>query len=163
MGTKQDTMKSTIKPMSLNSSRIINLEELREHSWYLSSCSNMPVMHWQGIHTRWSNYEEQFRDGLVSVLTAQCKGCGTKSAFPKSSKVNCKGARQSRKCNLAAVWGQMATGGGCSPLQESISILGVRSCYDQENLSWQQGGLLESVGGRCWMLVWRVLVKRNGT
>ena len=53
------------------------------------------------------------------------QGCGTEIEFPTSSKVNCKGSQQRWECNLAAVWGQMATGGGFSPLQESMSILGV--------------------------------------
>jgi len=30
---------------------------------------------------------EQFRDGLASILTARCKGCGTEILFPTSSKV----------------------------------------------------------------------------
>ena len=29
------------------------------------------------------------------------------------------------KCNLAAVWGQMSTGGGHTQLQETMSVLGV--------------------------------------
>ena len=29
------------------------------------------------------------------------------------------------ECNLAAVWGQLATGGGLAPLRESMSVLGV--------------------------------------
>lgn len=29
------------------------------------------------------------------------------------------------ECNLAAVWGQMSTGGGHSQLQETMSVLGV--------------------------------------
>ena len=29
------------------------------------------------------------------------------------------------ECNIAAVWGQMATGGGHSQLKETMSVLGV--------------------------------------
>ena len=114
-------------------------------------------MHWQGIHTRWSNYEEQFRDGLVSVLTAQCKGCGTESAFPKSSKVNCKVTRQSQKCNLAAVWGQMATGGGCSPLQESIPFLVCVAVMTKKSFMATGRAL-----GKCWWKVLDVSMKSAG-
>ena len=43
-------------------------------------------------------------------------------AFPTSSRC---GSGMRWECNLAAVWGQMATGGGHSSLNESLSVLGV--------------------------------------
>ena len=46
-------------------------------------------------------------------------------AFPTSFKVTGLGGGQRWECNLAAVWGQMSTGGGHAPLTESMSVLGV--------------------------------------
>ena len=126
--TEQDTLTSTTKPMSLNSCRIINLEELRKHIADISvhaatcqSCIDKAYMQGEAIML----VREQLRDGLASALTAQCKGCGTEIAFPTSSKVNCKGAWHRWECNLVAVWGQMATArwGVQSPSKKACPFL----------------------------------------
>ena len=66
------------------------------------------------------------RQGLASILRGQCSVCEHTITLETSQKV--KGPRQYCRweCNLAAVWGQMATGGGHSHLEESMSVLGVR-------------------------------------
>ena len=139
-------MTSSTKLMSLNSCRIINLEELRKHIADISvhaatcqSCIDKAIMLVELV-------EEQFRDGLASVLTAQCKGCGTEIAFPTSSKVNCKGARQRWECNLVAVWGQMVTGGGVqSPSRKHVHSW--CTCYDQEIFHGNRAGSWKVVVG----------------
>ena len=75
------------------------------------------------------------RYGLASVLSSKCNRCGHEIVLESSRKV--KGPREYQRweCNPAAVWGQMITGGGHSPLKESMSVLGVpvmsKSCFQQ--------------------------------
>ena len=45
--------------------------------------------------------------------------------FPTSPKVTGVGKGQRWECNMAAVWGQMSTGGGNACLTETMSVLGV--------------------------------------
>ena len=65
------------------------------------------------------------RDGLASIISSQCSTCQHNITLDTAQKV--KGPRGYRwwECNLAAVWGQMATGGGHSQLEETMSTLGV--------------------------------------
>jgi len=46
-------------------------------------------------------------------------------SFSTSTKVACSKGNQYWTSNLAAVWGQMVTGGGFNPLQECMSVLGI--------------------------------------
>ena len=68
---------------------------------------------------------EQARYGLASIIAYHCLGCGQKISFATSTRVSSLEGSHYWTCNLAAVWGQMATGGGYSDLQESMSSLGV--------------------------------------
>ena len=45
--------------------------------------------------------------------------------FPTSSKVASLSGSKRWECNVAAVWGQMATGGGHTPSAEAMTVLGV--------------------------------------
>ena len=65
------------------------------------------------------------RDGLASILSSSCSKCGHKISFATSKKV--KGPRYISRweSNLAAVWGQMVTGGGYASLSNTMSVLGV--------------------------------------
>ena len=65
------------------------------------------------------------RDGLASIISTQCSRYHHTITLETAKKV--KGPRGYRRweCNLAAVWGQMATGGGHTQLQETMSTLGV--------------------------------------
>jgi len=63
--------------------------------------------------------------GLASILSWKYVNCRHELSFPTSTKVSDPiGNRWAT--NLAAVWSQMATGGGFNSLQESMSILGVQ-------------------------------------
>ena len=63
--------------------------------------------------------------GMASILAYKCSGCGENISFATSSKVDIPSGGKYWTCNVAAVWGQMATGGGFNHLEESMSILGV--------------------------------------
>ena len=64
-------------------------------------------------------------DALACIISTRCSQCDHSILLETSRKV--KGPRVYRRweCNLAAVWGQMSTGGGHSKLQETIGVLGV--------------------------------------
>ena len=72
-----------------------------------------------------SLFDECCRSGLTSVLCARCSGCDLEMSFPTPTKITGLSGRQRCMVNLAAVWGEVATGGGYTPLQEQISVLGV--------------------------------------
>ena len=103
----------------LHGSRIINLEKLASFisdvSTHSQSCQLGTV----------SLVGETYRGGLASILGAKCDGCRAELAFPTSSKVSTASGGKRWECNAAAVWGQMATGGGHAPLTEAMSVLGV--------------------------------------
>ena len=90
--------------------RIVNMDQLQKFvvqvSSHSRSCKNGSI----------SLTGERYREGLASVLSATCSGCRMEVAFPTSSKVTGLGGGQRWECNLAAVWGQMSTGGGHVPL-----------------------------------------------
>ena len=67
----------------------------------------------------------ELRDGLASVINTECTTCDHTIVLETTEKV--KGPRGYKRweCNLAAVWGQMVTGGGHSHLEETMSVLGV--------------------------------------
>ena len=50
--------------------------------------------------------------GMASILAYQCCGCGNQISFASSTKITSPEGNKYWTCNLAAVWGQMATGGG---------------------------------------------------
>ena len=64
------------------------------------------------------------RDGLASILTAHCATCQHTIKFQTSKKVKGPKSYHRWECNLAAVWGQMSTGGH-SQLEETMSVVGV--------------------------------------
>ena len=68
---------------------------------------------------------ERHREGFCSILTSRCTGCQKEFTFSTSTKVKPSSGNQHWECNLAAVWGQMATGGGHAPLTESMSVMGI--------------------------------------
>ena len=65
------------------------------------------------------------RQGLASILNVKCIGCGETIDLTTSKKIL--GPKQTKRweCNLASVWGQMASGGGHSTLREEMAVLGV--------------------------------------
>ena len=64
------------------------------------------------------------RYGLASVLSWKCTVCNQEMSFSTSTKVAGSKCNQYWTSNLAAVWGQMVTGGGFNLLQESMGVLG---------------------------------------
>ena len=65
------------------------------------------------------------QNGLASIILTRCSKCSYTITLETSHKV--KGPRGYHwwECNLAAVWGQMSTGGGHSKLCETMGVLGV--------------------------------------
>lgn len=87
---------------SIQGSRIVNIEKLQQ---YISDVT---------IHSAQCGGDfsliGETRHGLASILKGECSSCGHTIVFETSPKV--KGPRKYCRweCNLAAVWGQMATG-----------------------------------------------------
>ena len=112
--------------VTIEGSRIVNIEKL---SKYINDIIHSSKCGGNIILTGEKRY------GLASVLSSKCNRCGYEIVLESSRKV--KGPREYQRweCNLAAVWGQMITGGGHSPLKESMSVLGVpvmnKSCFQQ--------------------------------
>ena len=110
-------------------SRIINLQKLAEFinimSEHLLSCDearaavleNKPAV----------TIEGESKMGLASILGIKCSGCNKIMSLRSANKVKCAKGSRKWECNIAAVWGQMATGGGHNKLKETLSILGVPS------------------------------------
>lgn len=101
----------------MNCSRIINLEKLQEYintlTVHAAQCGGNILL------------TGEKRDALASIISTRCSQCDHSILLETSRKV--KGPQSYRRweCNLAAVWGQMSTGGGHSKLQETIGVLGV--------------------------------------
>ena len=99
------------------SSRIVNLDKLQQYvndlSIHSAQCGDSFVL------------TGETRQGFASILAGQCSACNHSISLETSPKV--KGLKQYARweCNLAAVWGQMVTGGGHQNLEESMSVLGV--------------------------------------
>ena len=117
---KKETSATDMTPSPpVQGSRIINLEKLAP---FINSVSEHSKTCQLGTV---SLTGETYRAGLASILSAKCSGCRMEIAFPTSSKVASLSGSQLWECNVAAVWGQMATGGGHAPLAELMSVLGV--------------------------------------
>ena len=104
---------------SMKGNRIINLKQLAS---FIEEVSTHSATCHQGKITL---IGERNREGLASILAAKCSGCRLEVAFPTSSKITGVGRGQRWESNLAAVWGQMSTGGGHAPLSETMAVLGV--------------------------------------
>ena len=109
-------------------SRIINLGQLNDYlnkiAVHTATCEA-----YQKIIDSFPNdmllIMEQAHYGMVSIIAYQCCGCGNQISFATSTKVTSPDGNKYWSCNLVAVWGQMATGGGHNKLEESMSILGL--------------------------------------
>ena len=101
----------------LPGSRIINLEKLQQYTNSLTShaaqCGSNIML------------TGEKKDGLASIISSRCSKCGHSITLETSHKVTGRKGYQRWECNLAAVWGQMSTGGGHSRLQETMGTLGV--------------------------------------
>ena len=107
---------SSSKP-SIQSARIIDIQKLKEYTdkltTHAATCGEtLPIT-------------GETRNGLASIIDAQCSGCGDTISLETSKKVNGPKGYPRWESKMAAVWGQMATGGGHTRLQETMSVLGV--------------------------------------
>ena len=116
------------KRLSLNSSRIIKLKNLdsaiQSISAHAATCPGC-LSNASSSNQAVSLLGETDRKGLASVLTARCNYCKEEINIQTSSKVRCQKGASRWEHNLAAVWGQMSTGGGFTPLRESMSAIGL--------------------------------------
>ena len=87
---------------------------------------------------------EQARYGMASILAYKCSGCGQNISFATSRRVNTLCGGKYWSSNLAAIWGQMATGGGFNHLQESMSVLSIPVMSKQSFVTTEQAI------GKCW-------------
>lgn len=114
--TSVDDYQTPINKMK-KGSRIININKLYDHisdiTKHAAKCgSEMTLV-------------GETREGLASIFACSCISCGHNIVLQTSEKVvGPKGYRR-WECNLAAVWGQVSSGGGHTPLMESMSVLGI--------------------------------------
>ena len=101
----------------IEGSRIININKLQQYTDDLTAHSASC----EGAIT----LVGERKDGLASILTVHCSSCQHPIKFETSKKVKGPRGYSRWECNLAAVWGQMATGSGHSQLQETMSTVGV--------------------------------------
>ena len=101
----------------LHRSRMINLEKLQDFIDRLTShskqCGSQIIL------------SGERREGLASIISSRCSKCSFSIPLTTSPKVRGPKRTSRWESNLAAVWGQMATGGGHSRLQETMSTLGI--------------------------------------
>ena len=122
----------------LEGSRIINLEQLASFVTNIGSHSkSCPVGNVTLIG-------ETYRNGMASVLSAKCSSCRMEIAFSTSHKVEGVGSGKRWESNVAAVWGQMSTGGGHAHLKETMSVLGVPTMTKKAFVA------TESAIDKCW-------------
>ncbi len=102
---------------SLDGSQIVNLDQLKqfisELSVHASQCDSSITL------------KGEKRAGLASILSCSCSKCDFSIPLNTSKKVLGPKGKMRWEVNLAAVWGQISTGGGFARLHESMGILGV--------------------------------------
>ena len=99
-------------------SRILDLENLgsglAEITTHSGQCGGMCVLD-----------GETRQAGLASELTVKCIKCGSKFSIESSKRVKTADGHQRWVVNIAAVLGQMATGGGATSLICSVTPMNV--------------------------------------
>ena len=113
---------------SLNTSRILKLKMLgnaiQKISVHAATCPGY-ISNASTSNQAVTLIGQTDRKGLASVLTVRCNNCKEEITIPISSKVSCPNGSSRWEHNLAAVWGQISTGGFFAPLRESMAALGV--------------------------------------
>ncbi len=114
---KQSSITTNQEVKSLEGSQVISLKTLRQYSQdisrHSSSCDGSVIL------------DQEKRAGIASVLKGDCTSCGKTVTLQTSEKVKGPKGYYRWETNLAAVWGQMATGAGHSQLEEAMSVMGV--------------------------------------
>ena len=97
----------------MNMEKLSNdIEKISEHS---SNCTGVCRM-----------VEEVHREGLASVFRVECDKCNEKFLCESSTKVKGSSGKKKRYAvNVGAVWGQVATGGGPSHLNEITAAMDI--------------------------------------
>ncbi len=102
---------------TISGSRIVNLEKLQEYinqlTVHAAQCGGDIVL------------TGETKAGLASIIASHCSKCRYTVPLETSRKVKGPRGNSRWECNLAAVWGQMSTGGGHSRLQETMGVFGV--------------------------------------
>ena len=123
-------VKSTTKGLSSNLAgcRIINLKQLSTYvhdlTLHAATCDGCR-QHAQVNEEAIKLHGEINREGLASILYASCCGCSKKWNLHTSDKIKGPTGNKRWSVNLAAVWGQMATGGGAQPMNQFLSTVGI--------------------------------------
>ena len=103
--------------VTIQGSRIINLEKLQKYinqlTVHAAQCGGKIVL------------TGETKAGLASIMSSRCSACSYTVSLETSCKVKGPRGKRQWECNLAAVWGQMSTGGGHSRLQETMGVLGI--------------------------------------
>ena len=99
----------------------VHLQEVTGHVVTCEACTDETLKNKQTTIL----IEDANRPGLTSVLTSRCAGCQQEFRFSTSPKVEGMTEGKQWETNLAAVWGQMATGGGHKPFAEMMAVLGI--------------------------------------
>ena len=86
---------------------------LAEVSSHIGQCGGMCVL------------DGEMHAGLASILSVKCLKCGTKFQINSSKRVKTADGHQRWVVDVAAVLGQMATGGGASSLTCSVTPMNV--------------------------------------
>ena len=127
------TSETTLPINAPDGSRIINLDKLAS---FLNTFTQHTLTCPRALDLENANpaitIEGESQQGLASIISVKCMGCNEIVKLESSAKiVGPKGIKR-WECNVAAVWGQMATGGGYSKLNETMTTLGV-PCMSQKS------------------------------
>lgn len=114
---KSQAHPSTENCDKLEGSRIINLDKLQQYvnelTTHAAKCGSQIIL------------SGEQKSGLASIISSHCSKCSFIIPLTTSNKVSGPKGISRWEINLAAVWGQMCTGGGHSKLKDNMSILGV--------------------------------------
>ena len=83
-------------------------------------------------------FGELTRAGLASILSSCCARRLQEFKFPQHLRVQGITGGKCWETNLAAVCGQMYTGGGHTPLAETMAVLGVQTMSKQSFMSTER-------------------------
>ena len=120
LSQRRRRVESTLTPVESTltpGSRIINLDKLQGYTESIRAHSS----HCEGSIV----LSGETRHGLASILRGYCPACSHTITLETSPKVKGPRGYSQWECNLAAVWGEMVTGGGHSRLEESLSVVGI--------------------------------------
>ena len=106
------TPSSAETTLSINApdgSCIINLEKfVNAFSQHIISCPEA-ALHADKLSI---TIERESSQGLASIIGMKCNSCNNVMELETSAKGSCPTGTKRWECNIAAVWGQMTTGGG---------------------------------------------------